>query len=283
MTKLSPDLSRTLLAIGDTHTLAAGVTVSPKTGANERAALYQQRVLALGNPAGVAHVGDISEEGRPQEYALATPWWAAWPAPKIITPGNHDIDAGNGDIAAWEAIFGDRTQVLDTPFFRVVSCLWTATGHGGRGLNDAAGLAQVDALIGASGKPTALMFHYAVVGQYDDDGTNTVTAQAMANIRTLIDAHSNLQLVITGHTHSRLWMCNTPAGGIVSAGGRAILNQNVAATTYISNYGNTRSPIPAFMFTFYDDRYEVRIRECKADAWIPRFAGQPRVEVVPYT
>lgn len=47
-----------------------------------RAATFQPDLLILS--------GDIAEHGAPQEYALARDFLARFPAPILVTPGNHD-------------------------------------------------------------------------------------------------------------------------------------------------------------------------------------------------
>ena len=294
MTLLAPDMSRTAVVVGDTHIYAPGTSTGFSDGANERANQFQDRVLALGNPAAVLHIGDLTEDGLAAEAAVAGPWWNAWPDPKAIVVGNHDIDNAGGDtLPQWEARYGDRTQLIDTAYFRVVTALWSSTGQADpRGLNTAQGLAELDDLIGDSTKPTALAFHYATRTEYGSSGTGftgSITAAAEDNVQTLIDNHDHLQLFFTGHTHPRLWMGNMGDGfavrgnKIVGNNGREVIAHNVFATTYLSNLGNRRSQLVAPFFSFYSDRYELRLRDIKADAWMPRAAGEPLVEEYLYT
>lgn len=293
--RLAPDLSRTLLAIGDVHQYAV-TTPAPKTGANSRAAQVQQRTLAMGDPAGVLQVGDLAEVGTSDEAGVVGPWWAAWPSPKIVCTGNHDVGGGGDTVAGWEARYGDRTQVLDTEHYRVVSCLWSSqadgTGTLARALNTPDGWAELDSLIAASTKPTALAFHYALRGSVPSTelpaGDYAITAYAQDTVlANLIAANDNLQLVITGHTHTAPSACVNwgVTGKPTGTNGRRVHHHNVAATTYVGALSNAtvRSPLNVFYFSFYDDHFEARIRDIEGDLWIPRWFGMPKVERYDYS
>lgn len=293
MTRLAPNLDRSLLAVGDVHHYAAS-TPGPKVGANSRAAQLQRRTLALGDPAAVLQIGDIVELGMPAEHLVAEPWWGAWPDPKVICFGNHDVGNGFDMAVDWEARYGDRTQVLDTPYFRVVSCGWNSNADGGslaRCLNTADGLAELDALIGATSKPTVLAFHYALrasVPSTESPAFNfAISAGATANLATLIGNNDNLQAVLTGHTHSIPLTCANwgTTGMPTGTNGRRIQHHNISATTYVGALvnANVRSQLNAFYFTFYDDHFEARIRDIEGDQWVPRWYGTPKVERYDYT
>jgi hypothetical protein len=279
-------------------------------------------VLGRGTPAGVLNIGDITEEGHPEEYAIAIPWWNAWPDPKIICPGNHDIISaapGSGDLAAWRSHFGDETQVLEAEHFRVVSTLWSASTAGATmGINagnavDVLGDLLRGGVAGGDGKPAVLAQHFALRGQWDQAAapfSGAITAFGMDVCAQLIDACPNLQAFLTGHLHTWSWsqmtfnvnagvpeiggsQLETPPGknstalGAVKGkvGGRHVWSFNVSATTYVSTLGDVRSPLVAHLFTFEDDHLETRLLDCERDAWRHRYAGQnyPLIEQWRYT
>ena len=308
--RLEPDLARTLVGIGDAH--FSGSTTSPnyRRFANERGKHYQDRVLARGNPAGVLHVGDLTEWGLPEEHSeVAAGWWADWPVPKIICPGNHDInniapDPVGDTLPQWEARYGARTQVLDTTYFRAVSCLWTNNYWNGaayvdqpgarEGLNTAEGYALLRDTINASAKPTALAFHYATQGTVPGTGPPatgaTITDAAQTNVKNLIAACPNLQLILNGHTHTEPWNASWwwrwTDSRVYGSDGRGVVCHNLGATTYIPGmptYNEERGPLCAYYFTFYDGHLETRILDVKNDAWMPRSYGFKRVERYVYT
>lgn len=308
MSALEPVYARTLVGIGDTHMYAL-TSPEKKAFATNRAQKFQDRILAMPTPAGVFQIGDLTEMGRPDEAAVAEPWWEAWdPIPKVICPGNHDINNGVDvdavecdDLPDFEARYGDRTQVLDTEFFRVVSCLWTNNYWDGtqfvdqpgpaEGLNTAAGYALIRDLILASEKPTALGFHFTLRGPPTVPGPNAgnsysgaITAAAEANVKALIANCPNLQLILTGHTHTPPWYTSPWwLGKYPGSNGRLVEHFNLSATTYQGSFGDTRSPVRAYVFTFHEEHFEFRCRDVENDAWVPRWVGFPRVERYEYT
>jgi 3',5'-cyclic-AMP phosphodiesterase len=299
VTVLAPDPERTLLAIGDTHWAVPGLTVGIKPMAPWRAESFADRVLSttalLPLPVAVAHIGDITEEGRPEEYALATAWWDRFPGEKIACPGNHDIQSAYGTgLAEWEAAMGQpHMHSIETEHFAVVSVLWggwqygTSTNHASDQLNTALGKTQLKAMIDAAApKPCALMFHYPPLNTVTGDTGKCLTAYGNDRLKELIAECPNLHVVLHGHTHTHpTWSWITSLGwgaGIEGVpGGRRASSQNLSATTYIGTL-DWYAPLVGYYLTFLDDRLEVRIRDIQGRSWIPRYFGRPRVEVWEY-
>lgn len=306
--KLEPDYSRSFVGIGDVH-IYSSISPEKKFFAPSRAHHLLNRIKEGPHPAAVFQIGDISEFGRPDEHVIAEDWWADWdPIPKIICVGNHDIDNGVdvdavvGDtLPQWEARYGSRVQVLESDAFRLVTCLWTqqyfnGTSYvdqpGGRwgGLNAVEGRDYLRDIIDDSPKPTVLGFHYplanSVPGTTGAEGDNaTVTAAGHTNLRYLIDNCPNLQLVLSGHTHTSPWYShwNSMTAAVGTVTGRACRYQNLCTTTYHGSLGDTRGRIIGFFYTFHENHFEARLRDIENDLWVPRSYGLQRVERYPYT
>ena len=92
----APPMNRTLMFIGDTH-----------VGDNPRArwTKFADAFLAdtANRPAGIVHIGDLTDQSDAPSIALAKQWWARFPDPKCMS------DGPNADDDYWQA----REETVD--------------------------------------------------------------------------------------------------------------------------------------------------------------------------
>ena len=65
--------------------------------------------------------GDIADHGLPEEYAEARAVLDAWPGPKLVGTGNHDVrEAFARGLLDVEIVPGPLVQVLEAADFRIL-------------------------------------------------------------------------------------------------------------------------------------------------------------------
>lgn len=280
---LRPDPARSFMLPGDLHLdYPIGSSHNPAA----RAAKFAQRMTALTTVypgyAAIAHVGDLTEIGDPNEYTQAQTWWNALEGPKIAVPGNHDVTSaapGAGVITDWETYIGPRNLTLDTTYFRIIGMYWYNADNG---LGTAGGATFLNAALAATSLPCILLFHFpprntvpASVAPY----TSALSSPATTNLTAAIDNYPNLKAVVHGHTHTSFDV--TGFMTTIAGSSRSILSVNAGAMTYVSD-GDQKSPLIAPVLTVLDDGIETRLRNIGKHCWIPRTRTLPRAEWWPY-
>ena len=112
-----PDMSRTLMFIGDTH-----VGDNP---ANRWTKFADSFLWDTARPAGIVHIGDLTDQSDAPSVALAKGWWARFPDPKTMTNGDHDLLNGV-TLSQWESDY--NTTEFKTVDFGFVAVITTTYG-----------------------------------------------------------------------------------------------------------------------------------------------------------
>jgi 3',5'-cyclic AMP phosphodiesterase CpdA len=140
--------------------------------------------------------GDVSDAGRPEDYALVAEMLHGLPLPAYVMPGNHD------DPEAMHAAFpgpeGERFQyAFDVAGVRVVACDTTIPGAPGGTLD----LEWLDAQV-RDGAPAIVAMHHPPIeiGMPFLDGI-MLGALESEGLAALLSRSPHVLGVITGHTH----------------------------------------------------------------------------------
>jgi 3',5'-cyclic-AMP phosphodiesterase len=166
-----------------------------------------QAVVALPNrPDAVLVSGDLSEHGRPAEYAAVSETVAAIGAPVHVIAGNHD------DRAALRAAFGLSCEdagpvqwAADLGPLRLVGLDTTIPGKDGGALG-AERLRWLDAeLARGPERPTLVAMHHPPIATgaapWDAIGLPPVDRTALARV---LDDHGQVRGVVSGHVHQTI-------------------------------------------------------------------------------
>ena len=192
-------------------------------GARARAEAVLAHLLAMDPlPDVLVVTGDVADHGLPEEYAEARDVLGAWPGPKIVGPGNHDVRAAfaRGLLDAAVDPVGPLVQVLDLERARVVMLDSLVPARDGTRIDHgelAAGdLERLEDLLGADSRPTFVGLHHppadlglglmAPILLHDPDPLGEVVAR-----------HPHVVALLVGHAHTAC--ATTFAGRPVLVGG----------------------------------------------------------------
>ena len=78
---------------------------------------------SLPAPALHLQIGDVTENGRPEEDEMAIRWLDRLPSEWDTILGNHDVMRNKRSVAAWAKAYGYRSQnfTIDLPFMLAVN------------------------------------------------------------------------------------------------------------------------------------------------------------------
>jgi 3',5'-cyclic AMP phosphodiesterase CpdA len=194
-----------LAQLSDLHIKARGEL---SYGVVDTAAMLRdcvKHVLALKQrPDAVAITGDLTDGGRPEEYAFLRELIAPLAMPVYLIPGNHD-EAG-----AMRAAFADHAYlrqsadgiqyVIDAHPLRIVAVDTVIPGESGGALGEER-LSWLDrALAQAPGRPTVVLMHHPPftthIGHMDVYGLRDPEPLA-----AVIRRHSQVERLLCGHVH----------------------------------------------------------------------------------
>ncbi|HEY9522454.1 MAG TPA: metallophosphoesterase [Thermopolyspora sp.] len=251
-----PPAERSLLFIGDTH-----IGDNP----SNRWTKMADAILADSfTPAGIVHIGDLTDQSDAPSVALAKTWWARFPEPKCLTVGDHD--QLNGVTSTdWEDAYGTTVfKTVDFGFAAVITTyyLWTTT------IRDAV----IAAAAAIAPKPVFLCHHRPL---RDTTGAGTAPhdnlsasapsyTYAMGStedgyVRAAVDASPNIVGVFAGHTHA--WLDDPGAATLVDMGTRQVPYFNCSSITYV---GGTKQffsdPLVGLVVTLLPDDQTIELR-----------------------
>jgi 3',5'-cyclic AMP phosphodiesterase CpdA len=167
----------------------------------------------------VVFTGDLTETGKPPEYARFLELIAPLPMPWLVIPGNHDDrealraalrGAGSGDLPARGPLcYADERFPL-----RLIGLDSTDPGRAGGSL-DRARLAWLERTLAADARPALLMLHQAPfrAGIFPLDRYPFAGAR---ELRAVVDKHPQVVGVICGHLHcvrAERWAATTVSSG----------------------------------------------------------------------
>jgi 3',5'-cyclic AMP phosphodiesterase CpdA len=260
----APPMNRTLMFIGDTH-----------VGDNPRArwTKFADAFLAdtANRPAGIVHIGDLTDQSDAASIALAKQWWARFPDPKCMTNGDHDLLNGM-TLAQWQLDYA--TQEFKTVDFGFVAVITT---------NYAITATRRDEIIAAAAavapKPVYLCIHRPLrdtttAGTAPHDNLSASApgyafAQSAAEdplTRAAVNGTTNIIGVFSGHSHA--WLDDPGAAITQSMGTRVVPVINTSAITYVGGVKQFfTDPIVALFVTLLPDNktLEVRYRDYGAN------------------
>lgn len=152
----------------------------------------------------VVFTGDLTDYGKPEEYAVLRELLAPLSMPVYLIPGNHD------ERAAMRAAFPAHAYLSQSPVFiqyaiedhpvRIVGIDTVVPGRGG-GLLCGERLAWLDATLAAQpGKPTVVLMHHppftTFIGPMDRQGLEG--SEALAEV---VRRHPQVERLLCGHLH----------------------------------------------------------------------------------
>ena len=166
-----------------------------------------EHILALKQrPDLIVATGDLTDFGRPEEYACLRELLAPLGIPLLLVPGNHD-HRGN-----MVAAFPDHAYLRQAPPFiqyaiedlplRILALDTVIPGEGGGELCETrlAWLAQQ--LDKAPVRPTLILMHHppfkTFIGHMDDCG---LAADGAAALKAIVARHPQVERILCGHLH----------------------------------------------------------------------------------
>ncbi|WAC71664.1 phosphodiesterase [Roseateles sp. SL47] len=204
--------------LSDPHVRPQGVLYQGVVDSNQALIDAIDHLLAIDRqPDVVVVTGDIVDEGRPEEYAMARELLSRLPMPYLVIPGNHDHREN------FRAAFADHTYLpasgalhycVDEYPVRLIGLDSCVPGlHHGH--IDEQGLNWLeDVLAGNPTKPTLVMLHHPpfVCGIPYMDEYRYINPGPLASV---LARHNNIELVLCGHVHRS--MLRRWAGTVVCA------------------------------------------------------------------
>ena len=194
-----------LAQISDLHITAAGRLSYRVVDTVGMARACVRHVLSLKQrPDAVAITGDLTDSGRPEEYAMLRELIAPLEMPVYLIPGNHD------ERNAMRAAFPDHTYLsqsrdvvqysIEAHVLRIVALDTVIPGEGGGELAEAS-IAWLDrALAQSPGRPTVVLMHHPPftthIGHMDAYGLRNPEALA-----AVIRHHPQVERILCGHVH----------------------------------------------------------------------------------
>ena len=194
-----------LAQISDLHITAGGRLSYRVVDTVRMVRACVKNVLALKQrPDAVAITGDLTDSGRPEEYALLRELIAPLEMPVYLIPGNHD------ERNAMRAAFPDHGYLrqsrdvvqyaIEAHALRIVALDTVIPGESGGELGEAS-IAWLDrTLAQAPGWPTVVLMHHppftTYIGHMDACGLRN--PQALA---TVIRRHPQVERILCGHVH----------------------------------------------------------------------------------
>ncbi len=152
----------------------------------------------------VVFTGDLTDFGKPEEYAVLRELLAPLPMPVYLIPGNHD------ERTAMRAAFPEHGYLRQSEDFiqyaiedhpvRIVGIDTVVPGKGG-GLLCEQRLAWLDAALAARpDKPTVVLMHHppfvTFIGHMDRQGL-----EGSASLEKIIRRHPQVERLLCGHLH----------------------------------------------------------------------------------
>jgi 3',5'-cyclic AMP phosphodiesterase CpdA len=194
-----------LAQISDLHLKAGGrLSYNLFDAAAMLRACVKQLLSLKQRPDVVAITGDITDLGKPEEYALFGELIAPLDMPVYLIPGNHDRrDALRAAFPAHSYLrqsAGLVRYAIEGHALRIVALDTVVEGESGGDLDDES-LAWLDrTLAGAPGHPTVVLMHHppfrTYIGHLDAFGLRDP-----APLAVVVERHPQVQAILCGHVH----------------------------------------------------------------------------------
>lgn len=194
-----------LAQISDLHITASGRLSYRVVDSVGMARACVKHVLSLKQrPHAVVITGDLTDSGRPEEYALLRELIAPLEMPVYLIPGNHDERGALRAAFADHAYLGQSSAAIlytiEAHPLRIVALDTVIPGESGGALA-AESIAWLDrALAQAPDRPTVVLMHHppftTYIGHMDACGLRN--PQPLA---TVIRRHPQVERILCGHVH----------------------------------------------------------------------------------
>jgi len=194
--------------LSDPHVCAAGLLYKGVADSNR---LFSDAIRHLQQldrqPDLVLITGDLTDEGRPQEYSMFRELLGALELPHLLMPGNHD-DRENFRQAFFDLGYlptrGALHYSIDDHPIRIVALDSCQPGKH-HGLIDDEGLQWLDQTLSQNrDKPTLVAIHHPPFKsgiRYIDD-YRLFDAESLESI---VRAHDNIEAIVCGHVHRAIF------------------------------------------------------------------------------
>ena len=175
--------------------------------ARARAEAVVAHLLALDPRPDVLLVsGDVADHGLPEEYAEARLVLDAWPGPRLIGTGNHDVrEAFARGLLDVEIVPGPLVQMLDAADFRILMLDSLVPAQDGvridHGELTQAQLEWLDEQLDSDDKPTFVSLHHPPV----DIGLGLMAPILLRDpepLELVIMKHAQVVATLVGHAHT---------------------------------------------------------------------------------
>ncbi len=194
-----------LAQISDLHLKAGGqLSYGVFDAADMLRACVSQLLTQKQLPDAVAITGDLTDLGKPEEYALLRKLIAPLEMPVYLIPGNHDrrdaLRAAFPEHGYLRQSPGRICYAIEAHALRIVALDTLVEGESGGDL-DAPSLAWLDrTLAGAPGHATVVLMHHppfrTYIGHLDKFGLRDP-----APLAAVIERHPQVQAILCGHVH----------------------------------------------------------------------------------
>ncbi len=174
--------------------------------ARVRAEAVMAHLLAMDpRPDVLLVTGDVADHGLPQEYAEARVALDAWPGPKLVGTGNHDVreEFARG-LLDFEAD-GPILLGLEAADFRLLMLDSLVPAQGGRRIDhgelDQKSLAWLDRQLASDDKPAFVCLHHPPA----DVGLGLMAPILLRNpepLELVIMKHAHVVATLVGHAHT---------------------------------------------------------------------------------
>ena len=174
--------------------------------ARDRAEAVLAHLLALDpRPDVLLVTGDVADHGTPEEYAEARLVLDAWPGPKLVGTGNHDVrDEFARGLLDREAD-GLLRLDLDVAGLRLLMLDSLVSARDGRRIDhgelDEESLAWLDGQLASDGRPTFVCLHHPPA----DIGLGLMAPILLKDpepLEGVITKHAHVVATLVGHAHT---------------------------------------------------------------------------------
>ncbi|AGZ46227.1 phosphodiesterase [Actinoplanes friuliensis] len=178
--------------LSDSHITTGPLSGGPAAGLQ----LALARVMALDpRPDCVVITGDLTDHGRPDEYAALREIIGSFPLPLHLTTGNHD-----DRVALLDVFGGEAYYLVEYPEFTVVALDSLIPGSPAGELG-AEQLAWLDQVLGRRpGMPVLIGLHHPPV-PVGIRFLDNMRLRDGETLREVVSGHSNVVRVMAGHVH----------------------------------------------------------------------------------
>jgi 3',5'-cyclic AMP phosphodiesterase CpdA len=185
--------------VSDTH-------LGGPADARARAEAVLEHLLALDPRPDVLLVsGDVADHGLPDEYAEARTVLDAWPGPRLVGTGNHDVREAFAHGLLGRDASGPLVQLLEASGVRILMLDSLVPAREGRRIDhgelDEGQLAWLDARLAEDDRPAFVSLHHPPV----DLGLGLMAPILLKDpepLERVISRHPHVVATLVGHAHT---------------------------------------------------------------------------------